>query len=200
MASNDYVELSDEVDLGLHQDLLAYNGFDPRIVLSALRNKESNKKILNNDMTIFAVFICNRGTNVSKFKESTTERGVKMITSLMKKYEVVQGTPRDKDAVTIGRIGACIPNVIAEVMKRGHGRVVGESGDCPEFLCFTSAASIIPRAYVNLFKAWKEWRSSFSAVINSSSDKFDNIIHESNFFSEEARHEIMMSLGIKRDI
>jgi len=112
--------------------------------------------------------------------------------------------------VTLGRIAACFPEIIARIYKKGKiNNKFGYSGDLANYLMFPQAPSIMDKE--EDYNKWKEWNEKFTKVINPPKKKkskkkgeeeeeeyeptdYGLIIYQSKLFSESDRRRIMDKL------
>jgi len=200
-----------ETDFATWKDLFVYQGFDPKSFIQLLWAKAEKAGLTRDqfysDLRKFCVIVLLRGTGWfnPKFNARTDPKGVAEITVLKNRYEVKQNNdPRTlkKDDVIVSRVVNSVPWVLAGLLARGYGRVVGKiPGDFPRFYCFPGAAAIISREQPQMFAAYMEWSRSFDGVINASkptgNDRLQQIAkaaHNSNWVPEAERQSTFETL------
>lgn len=191
-AWSDNQVLSQGTDLENTFSVIQFIGFNPNNFYINLRKIEPNDSIFTKDLKQLLVISANRGTKWDKAIKKMHPDGVKIVNSLVSKYKIKTNVPSNDKDVTFGRISATFPNLVSDLIVKGYGRVVGESGDCPKALCHTAGASLIPKSDIKLFKSWCSWRESFAKVIKSkSSNEYDEIVWNSDLFTESDRQKII---------
>jgi len=185
-------------------NLIAYQGFNPTEFIRHLRAIEPDESILGQEMQVLCLLAVNRGVKISKVTQKMKPEGVRIINALASKYRVIDAKPRSPTDVTISRIAATFPNSCGHHLAKGRGRVIGEKHpDLPIVFCFPAGGSLIPSTYVRTIAAWKEWRQSFSNVINSDSNlavDYDEIVLNSSSMSESEKIKFCELHGIKGDM
>jgi hypothetical protein len=182
----------------------AYEGFDPRYFITNVLGKvETNKPQLRDDMSRILSWYVIRGTKVTGTKVTTTtaEAGYKKIKEVTDKYKVknVLGE-KDRTKITVGRIAACFPHVVAFLMGSPDSRIVGATqANLPRHYHFPGAPSIMTAEVWQVHEAsWRLWQKSFATSIKAkpTDSDFGLIAHNSTLFSSEQRALIIKSLKI----
>jgi len=201
---------------GLSQDeilsavkLFEYMGFDPIKMRSQIAQKADA-----NDLFFVLTLVSTRGTNASKLKIKTNPDSLKKFDKVVKNLDIdvtKKGSNIASDVVTLGRVAACFPEIIARIYKKGKiSNKFGYSGDLANYLMFPQAPSIMDKE--EDYNKWKEWNEKFTKTINppkkkKKSKKTDEeeeeeneptdyglIIYQSKLFSESDRRRIMDKL------
>lgn len=159
------------------------------------------------EMLALASWIASRGTNVKtdgKALQRTGEEGKSIMLKLVAKYEIVRSVPKANTDITMGRIAAVLARQIAEfyVLQGNSHKIVGDSGQCPHYLCFPAGASLIPKGDTVLFNAWKGWQSSFTAAIGSDTTEaqqatYAKTINDSLMYTDAQRKNFLSYAQIK---
>jgi hypothetical protein len=180
-------------------DSILYSGFDPTQFADHLLKLSGGKEQLKVDMKLFAMAIAVRGVKTAKMLNKSSESGVKALRPLFTKYKVQDSIPRTQKDVTLGRISALIPHLIAQCRAQGVCSTIGETGALPRSLAFPSAVGLIPRdgEGSELIEPFRKWNEDFSRVIQSKSGTdFISIAWNSSMIDDKKRREILKSLGV----
>ena len=194
-------------------ELFAYMGFDPKHTLKKLAEKATNQKFskerFKQDMMRILTFYVSRGTRLytEKVRGKTREEAKDILRDLASAYNVQDKQPKSRDDITVARIVAVFPHIVAELMNNETiGRVVGNApAGFFRCLCFPSAPSIIPRlpAYEPVYESWLVWAKEFDKVINQKNadikkvEQYGEITWKSNYLTNDERVRIMSRLGIR---
>eukprot|EP00922_Rhytidocystis_sp_ex-Travisia-forbesii_P031932 GHVS01047405.1.p1 GENE.GHVS01047405.1~~GHVS01047405.1.p1 ORF type:complete len:155 (+),score=19.69 GHVS01047405.1:477-941(+) len=94
------------------------------------------------------------------------EAGATALNVVKERYSIVSriGITRAKNKVSVDRIVACYPFLLASFMASGGGSAgVAVPDGFPRYLCFYAAPSLFPAdQYNDLMPKWKIWEKSFS--------------------------------------
>jgi len=186
----------------LDKNLFAYEGYHPRITFDKMKEKEKDNKKLIFDIQQICYFYVMRGKKITKATQRMSDGGSSAIKKLQKKYNILDAVPTRKEDINIPRIIGITPLYCAQLLKEGHGRIVGERKDLPKSLCFPQAPSIIPKSKPDLYNTWLYWAKDFNKIINqgkkeSDVDFYGKIVWDSDLYTDEQRHECLRSLDIK---
>eukprot|EP00922_Rhytidocystis_sp_ex-Travisia-forbesii_P044860 GHVS01066892.1.p1 GENE.GHVS01066892.1~~GHVS01066892.1.p1 ORF type:complete len:343 (+),score=10.47 GHVS01066892.1:3-1031(+) len=116
-------------------------------------------------MLDICVFCQTRGTKIGKSIRNISLEGKAKMEKLRCRYAI-----KDKSelgtTVTIGRIVACYPLMMATVFATGLVPIAGEVPDgFPRFLCFPASPSLFPASRKDdLMAKWLQWQVSFSTL------------------------------------
>jgi len=187
-------------------ELVQYEGFNPVEFKKTLKKIEPDDRKFGKDLSNMIQLYVSRGTRLIKSTQRMSDDGRKLVLALQKKYRITDETPTSPKDVTLARIGASYPMMCAMSLNQRLGKITGDTGDLPNALAFPAGASLIPKEATELFKKWKVWRANFSAIINdpkANSRKskrgdadYDEIIWNSNLYTNAERKECMTELGI----
>lgn len=155
MSADDLAVLDFDV---VTQSLVAYNGFNPMALHMVVVKRGMTKK----EMGIIMTFIAYRGTNLRKI-ERTNPEGKEQLKKALSKLGVVESKkelgPND---VTLSRLAATYPHVIARVLYRDKSvNPMFGNLDLPLHFQFPSSIAIIPEEQV---ENWKKYMASFFEV------------------------------------
>lgn len=160
------------------KDIFQYQGYDPKAFVALLwghaQKAGRTKEQFLSDMQKVCIIVLLRGTNwtSTKFGSKTDQKGMVEINQIIQWYKIVKNSNNataKKEDVFVSRIAGCFPWVIAGLLARGFGRIVGKIPEgCPRFYCFPGAASIIPKTDDAMFNRYIMWAKSFDEVINKS--------------------------------
>jgi len=184
--------LSQGTDLENAFSLIQFVGFNPGSFYINLRKIEPNDAIFIKDLKQLLIISSVRGTKWDKVIKKMHPDGIKIVNSLVNKYKIKTSIPTGDKDVTFGRISATFPNLMSDLIMKGYGKIIGDSGDCPKALCHPAGASLIPKSDMKLFKSWCIWRENFARVVKSkSSPEYDEIVWNSELFTESDRQRII---------
>lgn len=153
---------------------------------------------------IMAAYSLNVGHNISvKARKRVGRRARKKIESMISMYGLKQRATGQKE-FSIGRFQAAVPQAWAQVLLVKPGLVTGavDQAKIPEFLCFPSGISLIPRVgkVGTLLEGWLKWQRNFSDTIKRAGEepqpherlsKFANMAWSSSHIPDEARWEFL---------
>jgi len=182
--------------------LVQFSGFNPETFRKVLQKREPDEKLFKKDLVHLITHYVNRGTRLDKTRLRMSDKGVKLTTELVKKYQIQTGQPKSATDVTMARIGASYPIMCARALQMRAGRVVGEHDDLPYYLAFPAGASMIPKGEEKMFLAWKKWRENFTKIIRQGDTTklrtddvdYDTIIWNSSLYTEKQRMQIISDL------
>jgi hypothetical protein len=183
--------------------IFEYEGYSPENTFKVLSRKESNPKVLLEDLKTLLYYISLRGTKYEKATSKMSSEGKSIILAFVKKYGIQDRSPTKRDDITLSRISGIIPAYIAQLLYHNKGRIVGDApSDFPGCLCFPGAPAIIPHDRQDLYDKWLQWSLSFNKIIQQgrNSEKVDmygRIIWDSTYHSAAIRSKIMRSLHIE---
>jgi len=186
----------------LDKNLFAYEGYHPKITFDKMKDKEKDERRLISDIQQICYFYVVRGKKVTKATQRMSDGGSSAIKKLQKKYNILDVVPTRKEDINIPRIVGITPLYCAQLLKAGHGRIVGDKQDLPKSLCFPQAPSIIPRSKPDLYNLWLNWAKDFNKIINqgkkeSDVDFYGKIVWNSDLYNDEQRSECLKTLDIK---
>jgi hypothetical protein len=175
----------------------AYQGFDPSVIRKQLIINKWQKTELIQILTFFVV----RGTSLSdKSMGRSTKTLSQLITHLKNKGLV--DTPVNRTDITIGRIVASMPEIVASVIAKfpDDCRIICNDLDVsiPVYLKFSSGAALCVSE--DELKEWLTWAIEQDKVINPKKpdavrvENFANIQYQSTFLSVSKRVSIRSSL------
>jgi len=195
----------------------SYEGFEPKQFLVWLQkvyqgNAKAEKKELARDflMDIKRVIglYCAVGTKMTAKRISHTgEEGIRIYEHLRNIFQI-EDTPRDALTVTIQRIVACFPHVVARAYASPQGEYFripgGMNTDLPRALHFSMAPSVIPISdeWKNVRSQYFKWAIEFDKVINGEKSDaavlfgYYTIQKNSNLIAEADRKKLMIDLAI----
>jgi hypothetical protein len=184
-----------------------YQGFDPRHIMKLLILKEKDKRAFARDMKTIIVWVETRGTRISKEKviKRTTAEGQDVIRRLQAKYNIRDEVPDSLDTVTLPRVVACFPQLVARTrMTFGYVRQIEDSPTgLPRFLCFPGAAALMSDTSTlgkSTFDLWIQWAVNFDMVINPRAHnvqkvrQYAEIVRNSSVIPRNKRDEILNDL------
>jgi hypothetical protein len=175
----------------------AYQGFDPSVIRKQLIINKWQKTELIQILTFFVV----RGTSLSdKSMGRSTKTLSQLITHLKNKGLV--DTPVNRTDITIGRIVASMPEIVASIIAKfpDDCRIICNDLDVsiPVYLKFSSGAALCVSE--DELKEWLTWAIEQDKVINPKKpdavrvENFANIQYQSTFLSVSKRVSIRSSL------
>lgn len=147
LSSIELDEFFDDVDF----DELAYQGFDPILLLVHLKKKAASISDAEHSSNLawLAALGSTRGTNLKKIKGKTVESGVKKLDALSKLYGL-KSNPSTSTDPTLGRIAACFARQISYQAYK-NGKLVSPvetrflTDNFPMGLRVSTAGSLIPK-------------------------------------------------------
>lgn len=157
------IEMKREID---------YIGFNVFAALHQVRLIESDRTILNQDMTYLLLLVNNRGTNFKKAMARMSEEGQTKIKALVKKYGLLKST-KDKDAskLSLGRLAACFPHITMKLCADGHMRDLVPGDELPRHFKFLQAPSLFSD---NTYEEqWKTWARAANKILNPKAKEED---------------------------
>lgn len=175
-----------------------YTGASPKQTMSFLMTREPSRETLASDMRVIAVLYFCRGTNYEKIKNKMGKDGIGRVGTIINKYAIIAkasniGSPPQH--TTIGRISQAVPAIFAKVASMMQ--IPNHGVNCPSYLRFPAAASIIPRDEEDMIRRHKAWCEAFGRVINPDSpfqERFWNIAHLSDYVSDSERESLRGAL------
>lgn len=147
----DKVSLSDDEIEALKStlDTYAYQGFDPIVVVNELLRKAETQQQFKKDLTRLIAIGVKRGTNLEKIQGRSSTEASTAIRELIARYNIKTGSPRTSTDITMARILAIAPHVVARVLKSAKDvtLVTGGVAISATFLplSFPGAIAIIPK-------------------------------------------------------
>jgi hypothetical protein len=166
-------------------DILKFDGFKPREFFGYLVEIANKKKISEKDFkehmfTAISWAVLRGSSTKQKNIDRTTKEGKKKIKDVIELYGIKPSQPKSATDVTIGRIAATFPQMLAGVISKldpAKQRVVGSKDKSfPAWLCFPSAAALIPfkteetdetkADWDKVWAHWFEWACSFDLLVN----------------------------------
>lgn len=159
-------------DLGLWQQAITYEGFDPRFLVAKLLSIEPDMEKLKTDISFMLTAYLERGNNIEKAQVKMKDAGKKKYLELQSKYKLENRVGSlGKGAITLSRMSACFPLLTLTVMKDVPNlRVIGTPGRVPKHWCFPAAAALLDNLESDFAVEWLAWSSSFAATIGGKSD------------------------------
>jgi hypothetical protein len=178
---------------------VSYQGFDPTVIRKELIKQKWSKNDLIQILTFFVV----RGTSLSeKSINRSTETLANLITNLRNKG--LKDRPVDKTDITIGRIVASMPEIVASIIAKypNNCRIICKdvSEALPLYLKFSSGAALCVDS--SELKRWTEWAIEQDKVINPTRadservENFANIQYNSTFLSTNKRQNLRTKLDL----
>eukprot|EP00922_Rhytidocystis_sp_ex-Travisia-forbesii_P044875 GHVS01066908.1.p1 GENE.GHVS01066908.1~~GHVS01066908.1.p1 ORF type:complete len:405 (+),score=36.34 GHVS01066908.1:244-1458(+) len=155
--------------------------FDPHymtlLLLEKARQAELSYEAHLKNMLDICVFCQTRGTKIGKSIRNMSLKGkVKMdilwyMDTLRCRY-AIEDRSELGTTVTVGRIVACYPFMMATVLATGLVPIAGKVPDgFPRFLCFSASPSLFPaNRKDDLMAKWLRWQVSFAKGVVSISD------------------------------
>jgi hypothetical protein len=202
----------DDLDQGIGDDSLSalaltfsFKGFNAINFLKFLTHKADNKEQFKAHMLKLGILYVIRGTKINKILGKTSDAGRTEITELKARYSIIDSVPQTQWDVTLGRIAACMPGMIAKLQQR-VGRVLGDRGVAPTLpkgLLFAGGAALIPLgdASDKFFVEWTNWSISFAKQTNNRAGqelevalKYGTIIRGAEVLKDAKRKEICNAL------
>lgn len=199
--NNEFFESFFETGLDSFDDeafeTVSYQGFDPKLIRKELIRRKWTQKELTYILTFFLV----RGTNIDDKNEGkNTAEFNKMIAGLKNKGLVLRANG-NKD-ITINRIVACMPEIVAGIIAKYHDKCrilcIDTSPDIPIYLKFSSGGALC-ESDVEL-EHWINWATEQDKVINPGKNDCDRvrqfalIQYNSGFITETKRNDIRLNL------
>lgn len=200
-----------EAELGeLLEGLQAYEyqGFDPLVVMNEIRSKASkNQRDLKKDLMALVSCGIVRGTKLEKAMKKCSPKVQVNLSTLMIIYGIKDSAPTSRTDITMARILALCPHLVARVIKgaKGHYFAATPLPDPLRTLCFPGAGALIPKGpeWAPILAHWRTWCAMFSKVIGAKSTAgvdYQTIVHNSPLIPDQVRVRTMESLGITSKI
>lgn len=175
---------------------MAYQGFDAKVIREELVSKKWSKELLTNVLVYFLV----RGTNISaKATKRSSEACALMLKSATEKG--LRARPEKPTTLTIGRIVAAMPEVVAGIIARFPTQVrvlcPEVSPGLPLYLKFSAGASLCTSE--EQYIEWMDWARSQDAVINKdkSSEERVNQFGRVQYSSSRLDHKFRRTIQHK---
>jgi hypothetical protein len=175
--------------------LFDYEGYHPLTTFAFMKEIEKNDDHLTTDIKIICYFSANRGTRTNKAMTRMSDEGKEILKQLIKKYNIIDTTPKKKEDITIARITGIMPSYMASLIEANKTKVIGkEVPGLPKSLCFPGAPALIPLDNEDLFLKWLEWANSFNKIIRAGADServlmYGHIVWQSNYVPEHVREK-----------
>jgi len=154
-------------------EFFQYQGFDPVAIVSKLWHMAVEQNVPRNtfmvNMQTICIFYLLRGTRYDRDKVpgKSTESARKIMNKMIIRYQIQRGEPRGREDITIGRIATVFPNVCAQLMHKGIGRLIAPIEGLPRALMFPQAPAIIPVdvAWNGVYTKWLEWAKKVNETL-----------------------------------
>lgn len=150
---------------------IEYKGFNPQVMYRSLAQSaaRANRNFLVDMKFLIALFLT-RGTRLERILTTMEASGAKdLVVELTKVYSVVSDTRNDKAAVTLPRLTATFPAVVAIMRHKGIGRTVGDPGLLPLKYQFLGSCALMVDDWPEL-AMYKTWAHQVGAIL-----KFKNL-------------------------
>lgn len=178
-------------------EIVSFQGFDPKLIRKELiRNKWTQKELIY-IITFFLV----RGTNIDEKNEGKNTAEFNQIITDLKNKSLVQRAV-DKKSITINRIIACMPEIVAGVIAKHNDKCrilcIDTSPILPVYLKFSSGGSLC-QSDIEL-EHWITWAIEQDKVINPKNPnservmQFAKIQYSSDFISATKKESIRIDL------
>lgn len=175
---------------------MAYQGFDPLTIRNELKHRGWSKGLLLNVIVFFLV----RGTNIgTKAVARSTESCKAMLREASEKG--LTQRPVTPNSLTIGRIVASVPEMVASILKKygNNCRVLSSDvGDCKRYLKFSAGASLCVNEAE--LEQWIIWAKAQDAIINPKSPNPDRVVQFAHIQYSSALLSVDKRRAVRRGI
>lgn len=157
-------------------DEIRFQGFDPRAIVAALRNRENDAATLKKDICMMVALLCERGTKLSKIIGRSSPNGASKIRTLKEKYNL-KDSARLPENITLARVAICLPQFTCSYMKICISPAVpwtsldDEKHFYPKPMACSAFANLLDPKDTEMIHCHLYWAVKFNKLINPSSSK-----------------------------
>jgi hypothetical protein len=184
----------------------AYQGLDPLLIYRTLKNRARNKgvsELFKDHMTKLMLWYVMRGSRISgKALLKSKQEARDFLSEMSSIYGITDNVPKTSDDITLARITAVFPHIVAKYIILMNKEPVGwkELGvdSIPRYLAFPGAPSIIPEEEWEggMRKKFLEWAVKFDAIIKArpEPDKvatYADTVFKSSLFNKDQRKRML---------
>lgn len=102
---------------------MVYEGFSPTYMREQLKKMARNAGAdLNADIPILVLLYITRGANITKIMQSISDDGLAYVRPLIERYRIQARVGSDKKCITLPRIAACFPSMVASGLEENTSR------------------------------------------------------------------------------
>jgi len=179
-------------------EIVSFQGFDPKIIRKELIKRKWTSSELTQILTFFLV----RGTNIGDKVENRSSPECNSLLASLKNKGLQQRAVKKND-ITINRIVASMPEIVASIIAKHHDkcRVLCPdiSENLPIYLKFSSGGSLCVDE--DELDEWIDWAREQDKIINPNNPNADRvqqfalIQYNSTFISHDKKLSIREQLG-----
>lgn len=195
-----FIDGIDEGDLAITSDKLAYQGFDPEVLLKVLAIRARTNKVTSEEhrrnLRTLALIGTMRGSKIETITHKSTDELKQFLSTTTRIYALKSGKPQTNNDATLLRIAAIFAGPLVTAIAANSITITTTinpesiAPGYPKFMCLSTFGALLPslsdlkEGDGNILAgAFAEHQYQFDRVINSKSQNFSPIDTIRNFIS-----------------